>query len=116
MSQLLSIMLGLDSFAPDWLVINKRAYVDGKAVKPIKRNVDKNKGCLRLSQQASKELRALVLRTLALGGRYSAFTLHQATGKSESALRKHLKNLANEGIAQSETITNPYSITWYWIE
>ena len=119
----LSIMFGLSQFAPSFNEVGKVEIIDGKPKtepKPatVRRKKNKGKvGCMRLSEQASKKLRAAVVRTLAAGGKYTARTMAEKIGFAQSAVRRHLQTLAACGAIESETICSPaYDVTWYWIE
>lgn len=118
----LSVMFGLSQFAPSFNEVGKVEIIDGKPKeKPkqttVRRKQNKGKvGCMRLSEQASKKLRASVVRTLAAGGKYTARTMAEKIGFAQSAVRRHLKALVEECIADCETINDPrYDVTWYWI-
>ena len=118
----LSILFGLTPFAPSFREIGKVEILDGQPkqeLKPatIKRKENKaNRGCLRKSQQQSKELRADVIKTLAAGGKYTARTMAENIGFAQSAVRRHLQTLAACNAIESETIHDPrYDVTWYWI-
>lgn len=118
----LSIMFGLSQFAPSFNEVGKVEIIDGKPKtepKPatVRRKKNKGKvGCMRLSEQASKKLRAAVVRALAAGGKYTARTMAEKIGFAQSAVRRHLKALVEEGIADCETINDPrYDVTWYWM-
>ena len=119
----LSILFGLTPFVPSFREIGKVEILDGQPkpeLKPatIKRKENKvNRGCLRISQQQSKKLRADVIKTLAAGGKYTARTMAEKIGFAQSAVRRHLQTLAACNAIESETICSPaYDVTWYWIE
>ena len=118
----LSIMFGLTPFAPSFREIGKIEIFDGQPkpeLKPatINRKENKaNRGCLRKSQQQSKKLRADVIKTLAAGGKYTARTMAENIGFTQSATRRHLQTLAACNAIESETIcSQAYDVTWYWI-
>ena len=119
----LSIVFGLTPFSPSFREIGKIEILDGQPkqeLKPatIKRKKNKaNRGCLSISQQQSKKLRAEVIKTLAAGGKYTARTMSEKIGFAQSATRRHLQTLAACDAIESETICSPaYDVTWYWIE
>lgn len=118
----LSISLGLTPHNPTFREIGKREIVDGKQKIESKqaisaRKLNKGKpGCLRISQQASISLRKAIIRTLKAGGKYNARTMAEKVCCAKSAAMRHLRKLAEDGIAKSETDFGRYDVTWFWID
>ena len=116
----LSIMFGLTPFAPSFREIGKAEIVDGKPKQPLKPATIRRKnrggiGCLRVSEQASKQLRADLVREISSGQKYTAKTMATQIGFAQSAVRRHLQAMVKSGELDCETITHPnYKLTWYW--
>lgn len=78
----LEIMLGITEYAPTFREIGKAEIVDGKPKQPPKPATVRRKnrggiGCLRVSEQASKRLRASIVAEIQTGQKYTAKMMAQ---------------------------------------
>lgn len=116
----IEIMLGITKYSPTFREIGKAEIVDGKPKQPLKPETIRRKnrggiGCLRVSEQASKQLRADLVREISSGQKYIAKLMATKIGFAQSAVRRHLQAMVKSGELECETITHPnYKLTWYW--
>lgn len=116
----LEIMLGIAEFSPTFREVGKVEIVDGKPKPELKPETISRKnrggiGCLHVSEQASKRLRAAIVADIETGQKYTAKTMATQIGFAQSAVRRHLQAMVKSGELDCETITHPnYKLTWYW--